>query len=269
MNRPRTTLCLIMAILMTYAVSAYATTWEDATGPYPTTTVSDAGPGNGYYIYRPQTLQSNAHPIAVLCVGSGAHPRNYDALLTSLASHGVVVIASTDPYQGDGSKAVAGVGWLLDQNEMRNSEFYQKLMPSKVLAIGHSSGGNGAMMASTKDKKITSLLLYAPAVADANASDLMVPTFFVAGSLDQSVYPDYVKARYQDAKKAHAWYGENAEQGHTGFARNPSVQYYTRAWVYTHLFDDTGTARECFYGPNWTFKEASTWKETLKNNSAS
>jgi dienelactone hydrolase len=268
-KRIRTMLCLIIGIVMTCVVSAYAATWEDATGPYPTATVGDAGPGNGYTIYRPQTLKPNAHPIAVLCVGSGAHPRNYDALLTSLASHGVVVIASTDPYQSDGSKAIAGVDWLFEQNEMRNSEFYQKLNLAKVLAIGHSAGGNGAMMASTKSTKVTSLLLYAPAVGNANASDLLVPTFFIAGSLDQTVYPDYVKARFQDAKRAHAWYGESADQGHTGFARNLSIQYYTRGWVYTHLFDDTGTARECFYGPNWTFKKASTWKETLRNNSAS
>jgi predicted esterase len=264
----RTMLCLIIAILMTYAVPAYATTWEDATGPYLTTVVGDTGPDNMYYIYRPQTLRSNTHPIVVLCVGSGSHPKNYAALLTQLASHGVVVIANTDPYQLDGSKASAGVNWLIGQNEISKSEYYQKLIPSRVLAIGHSSGGNGAMWASIKNSKITSLLLYAPALDSANSSDLLVPTFYISGSLDKTVPPDFVKTRYQEATKANAWYGENTDQGHIGFARNTSIQYYTRAWVYTHLFNDSGTARECFYGPNWTFKNASTWSDKLKNNSA-
>ena len=256
----------IMAALMAYAVPACAAAWEDATGPYATTIVGDTGPESTYYIYRPQTLRLNAHPVAVFCVGSGSHPRNYDAVLMSLASHGVVVIASTDPYQWDGSKASTGVNWLIEQNEVDKSDYYQKLIPSKVLAIGHSVGGNGAMLASIKNSKITSLLLYAPSLELANSPDLSVPTFYIAGSLDTTIPPNLVKARYQDARKATAWYGENTNQGHIGFARNPSVQYYTRAWVYTHLFSDSGTARGSFYGPDWTFKNASTWRDQLKNN---
>ena len=269
MKRCGTLLWLIIANLMMSAVPAYATTWEDATGPYSTTVVMDTGPENGYYIYRPQILTANTHPIAVFGVGSGGHPRDYGSLLPSLASHGIVVIASTSPYQFDGSKAIAGVDWLIEQNEIGTSEYFKTLIPSRVMAIGHSSGGNGAMMASRKNTKITSLLLYAPATDNANASDLLVPTFFISGSLDASVYPNAVKAKYLEATKTNAWYGENANQGHTGFGKNPSVQHYTRAWVYTHLFDDSGTARGCFYGPSWTFKDASTWKETLKNNNAS
>jgi dienelactone hydrolase len=263
----RTMLFLIIAILMTYAVPAFATTWEDATGPYSTTVVGDTGPDKMYYIYRPQTLRSSTHPIVVLCVGTGAHPKNYDVLLTQLASHGVVVIASIDPYQEDGSKASAGVNWIVGQNEISKSEYYQKLIPSRVLAIGHSAGGAGAMWASIKNSKITSLLLYAPVFGSVNSSDLLVPTFFISGALDTTVPPHFVKARYQEATKANAWYGENTNQSHTGFGRNTSIQYYTRAWVYTHLFNDSGTARGCFYGPDWTFKGASYWSDKLKNNS--
>lgn len=264
----RTILCLIIAILMTYAVPAYAATWEDATGLYSTTVVADTGPDNKYYIYRPQTLKSNTHPIIVFCVGAGSHPKNSAALLTQLASHGVVVIAGTDPYQEDGSQANVGVNWLIGQNETSKSEYYQKLIPSRVLAIGHSKGGNGAMWVSIKNSKITSLYLTAPALSDANSSDVLVPTFYISGSLDTTVPPDFVKARYREATKANAWYGEKTNQSHVGFTRNTDVQYYTRAWVYTHLFNDSGTARGCFYGPNWTFKNASGWSEKLKNNSA-
>ena len=264
----RTMLCLIISILMTYAVPSYAATWVDSTGPYSTTFVADTGPDNKYYIYRPQTLKPNTHPIVVLCVGSGSNPKNYDALLTSLASHGVVVIAGTDPYQGDGSQASNGVNWLVGQNEISKSAYYQKITPSRVLAIGHSGGGNAAMLASIKNLKITSLLLYAPTLDTANSSDLLVPSFYISGSLDTTVPPHFVKAKYQEATKANAWYGENNNQRHTGFAGNTSIQYYTRAWVYTHLFNDSGTARGCFYGPNWTFNNASAWKDTLKNNDA-
>jgi fermentation-respiration switch protein FrsA (DUF1100 family) len=188
-------------------------------------------------------------------------------MLTSLASHGVIVIASTDPYQWDGVKASAGVNWLMEQNEAAKSDYYQKLIPSRVLAIGHSVGGNGAMLAAIKNSKITSLLLYAPSLELANSPNVLVPTLYIAGSLDTTIPPNFVKDRYEDTSRASAWYGENTNQSHIGFARNPSVQYYTRAWVYTQLFGDSGTARGSFYGPDWTFKHASTWRDQLKNNS--
>jgi len=262
----RTKPSLIIAILITYSLPAYATTWEDETGPYPTTVVSDTGPNETFYIYRPQTLRSNTHPIVVFCGGTGFHPRMAAGLLANLASHGAVVITSTNPYQSDGSQASTGVNWLIGQNEITKSEYYQKLIPSRVLAIGHSMGGGGAVWASVKNSNITCLLLYAPVFDTAKSSDISVPTFFISGALDKVVQPHYVKAHYQESTRSNAWYGENINQSHIGFGNNKSIQYYTRAWLYTHLFNDSGTARGCFYGPNWTFKNASDWNEKLKNN---
>ncbi len=268
MKHLRSVLRFIAALLAMCVVPAHGATWEDANGPHSTVVVAGAGPGGRYYIHRPKALGANAHPIAVLCVGTGSNPRNYDALLAQLASHGVIAIADTDPYQADGSKASAAVNWLLDQHETAGSEYHQKLISSRVLAIGHSSGGNGAMMAATGNRKITSILLYAPALDSARPADLSVPTFYISGSLDATVTPEYVKARYQETSKANAWYGENRNQGHIGFARNPSIQRVTRAWVYTHLLGDTGAARGCFYGPGWAFGNASEWREALKNDNA-
>lgn len=37
----RIMLCLTIAVFMTYAVPAYATAWENATGPYSTTVVGE------------------------------------------------------------------------------------------------------------------------------------------------------------------------------------------------------------------------------------
>lgn len=267
MTRLGQLLRLMMASLMMYAIPAGAATWEDATGPFSTTVVAESGPQGTFYIHRPKTLAPHAHPIAVLCGGTGSHPRNYDALLAQLASHGVVVIADTGAYQQDGAKASAAVNWLVEQNETRGSDYFQKLVPSRVLAIGHSSGATGAMLASLSNSRITSLLLYAPG-GSLQAPDISVPTFYISGALDTAMPPDGVKATYQSTAKASAWYGEVANQRHIGFATNPSVQYFTRAWVYTHLFSDSGTARGCFYGPDWTLQNAPMWKEKLKNNSA-
>lgn len=266
--RPSALLRCVATILLTCAIPAFATTWEDAAGPYSTTVVASAGPDHAYYIHRPATLKPGSHPIAVLCVGSGAAPKDYDPLLAELASHGVVAIADSSASPDDGSKASAAVNWLIEQNETNGSEYFGKLMSSRVLAIGHSAGGRGAVSAAILNPKITSVLLYAPALLTGRSAELSVPIFFVSGSLDDRQTPDEVKARYRETTKANAWYGEASSQGHTGFVRNSSVQYFTRAWVYAHLFDDSGTARGCFYGPSWSLQNAPNWTEALKNNGA-
>ena len=80
----RTIPSLIMFILIMCGLPAYATTWENETGPYPKTVVNDTGPDGTFNIYRPQTLRSNTHPIAVFCVGTGSHPRNACGLLLKI-----------------------------------------------------------------------------------------------------------------------------------------------------------------------------------------
>jgi predicted dienelactone hydrolase len=259
----------IIPIVAMWAMAASAATWEEATGPWPTAIAAAAGPEGRYYIHRPKALKANAHPVAVLGVGTGSHPRNYDALAAQLASHGIIVIADTDPYQADGNGASAAVDWLLAQNEASGSEYFHALIPSRVLAIGHSSGANGAILASVRNPKITSLLLYAPALDTARPSELSVPTFYVAGSLDTTVNPALVKASYEQSTKAAAWYAESRNQRHIGFAANPFIQYFTRAWAYAQLFDDAGTARECFYGAGWTLRRAPNWNEALRNDKGS
>lgn len=268
MKRFASMLAFFCAVLASLSSTVAAATWEDLNGPHTTVLIAQAGPAGEYYIRRPEKLNSNAHPVAVLLVGTYSHPKSYDALLTELASHGVVVIAHSSSDQGDGTKANAALKWLLEQNELSTSEYFHKLNPSRILAIGHSAGGNGAVLASIQNPRITSVLLYAPALSLATPTELRVPTFFIAGALDGAVTPDDVKARFEQASKAPAWFGISEKQGHTGFVTNSAVQYYTRAWVYTHLFDDAGAARRCFYGPEWTLKEAPGWKEALKNRAA-
>jgi dienelactone hydrolase len=204
MNRPASMLAFITAVLVTCASPVGATTWEDMAGPHPTVLIERAGSAGEFYIRRPEKLSSNSHPVAVVLVGSFSHPQDYDGLFKELASHGVVVIAHSSSYQGDGSEANAALNWLLEQNEVSTSEYFHNLIPSKVLAIGHSSGGNGAVLASIQNPRITSLLLYAPALSSANLAELRVPTFFIAGALDGAVTPDNMRAKYQQVTKAPA-----------------------------------------------------------------
>jgi dienelactone hydrolase len=258
----------VAALTLTFAAVVHAATWEEQAGPQKTVLISEAGPAGDYYIRRPEKLSVNAHPVAVLLVGWGSHPKRYDALLDELASHGVVAIAHSSSDQGDGTKANAALNWLLEQNEISASEYFHKLIPSRILAIGHSAGGNGAVRASIHNPRITSVLLYSPSLSLDTPVELRVPAFFIAAALDGAVPPAEVKGRYELAIKAPAWFGVSENQGHTGYVTNSTVQYYTRAWVYTQLYDDTGSARNCFYGSEWTLQRAPGWSEALKNGNA-
>jgi dienelactone hydrolase len=268
MKRFASMLAFVSAVLISSSSTVAAAAWEDLNGPHRTVLIAQAGPAGEYYIRRPEKMSSNAHPVAILLVGTNAHPKSYDALFAELASHGVVVISHSSSDQGDGTKANAALNWLLEQNELSTSEYFHKLVTSRILAIGHSAGGNGAVLASIQNPRITSVLLYAPALSLATPTELRVPTFFIAGALDGAVPPADVKAKFEQADKAQAWFGVSEKQGHTGFVTNDAVQYYTRAWVYAQLFDDSGSARRCFYGPEWTLKDAPGWKEALKNSAA-
>jgi dienelactone hydrolase len=268
MSRPGSVPNFVAALVLVFATLVNAAPWEEPAGPHATVLFAQAGPAGEYYIRRPEKLALNAHPVAVVLGGWGSHPKAYEALFAELASHGVIVIAHSSSDQGDGTKANAALSWLLEQNEVGSSEYFRKLIPTRVLAIGHSAGGNGAVLASIQNPRISSVLLYAPALSLDSPTELRAPTFFIAGALDGAVPPADVKARYDLATKAPAWFAVSENQGHTGFARNSAVQYYTRAWLYAHLYDDAGSARACFYGPEWTLQRASGWKEAVKNSNA-
>ncbi len=268
MRRRAAVFVTIVAVLLSGASGVGAANWQDARGPQRTVLLAKAGPAGEFYIRRPETLTAGSHPVAVLQVGSFSDPGRYDWLLDEVASHGVVAIAHASADPSDGIKASEALDWLLGQNEVSGSEYFGKLLPARVLGIGHSSGGSGAVQASIRNPRITSLLLYAPALAVDATTELRVPTFFVAGALDGAVPADQVRARYLRATQAPAWFGVAENQGHTRFQANDAVRSITRAWVYTQLFDDQGSARDCFYGPGWTLNGAPGWKETLRNDVA-
>jgi hypothetical protein len=123
------------------AVTDYA-----AKGPFDVKVITNAGPTNDYYLFRPDTTLGKdgfKHPVAVWGNGILTTPDQYQKLLGHLASHGFVVIACPSdmperPCLND------GMDWLVKQNTAEGP-LKDKLDITKEITIGYSWGGGAAI----------------------------------------------------------------------------------------------------------------------------
>ena len=90
--------------------------------------------GEGILAY-PTHMTTNPdqkHAVVIWGPGGGTAPSAYEGMIRRLASHGFVVLAlSSSP--GDGSKAIAAMNWLDDQNKNAASPLFGKLDMNTVI----------------------------------------------------------------------------------------------------------------------------------------
>ena len=113
-------------------------------GTFMSMTVTGAGPGGNYTIFRPVTLGQNGfkHPPVAWGNGLGTTPGQYSQWLTKVASNGFVVIAN--PGAGSDPQVVRqGLEWLIAQNS--SGDYAGKLAEHCAGTIGYSMGGGAAV----------------------------------------------------------------------------------------------------------------------------
>ncbi len=264
---------IIGVLFILYATSAMAD-YTSENGNYSVEVLQNVGPGGNYWIYQPTTLGGIQHPLAVYCIGANGNPESSQVLFNSIASHGVIIIMGTGAHQSDNyaQQAKDGIDWLIAQNDVSTSDYYQILDTQKVMAFGMSDGGNAALWAAIGDDNIKSVVSMAPGVYEseeddryrAPADELEVPVLYLSGGADLTVYPWKVHNWYFDITESEAWYACKKAVNHMYLPVNPAVGYYIRAWVYTHLFDDT-TASQEFYGQSWGLLTDTRFKDQERN----
>jgi hypothetical protein len=102
---------------------------------------------NLFTIFRPACMKKGEkYPVVTWANGTCGETHGYSGLLSNLASHGFVVIASNSTWTGttttaDGTPVqVSAINYAEALNADMNSPLYQRLDMSKVGAMGHSQG---------------------------------------------------------------------------------------------------------------------------------
>lgn len=225
-----------------------------ARGPFETSQSSIPG----YELYYPETMGDGEHPILTWGNGTGAIPVLYEALLDHFASYGFVVVASTSTMTGSGEEMLAGVDWLLGENDRAGSPFFNKLDTGHVGATGHSQGGGGTVNAGT-DPRVTCTAPIQP--TPGNVTALQGPMFLIAGSEDTLVPDSWVTRSTYNPALVPTIYGIAQGASHleplfdAGMMRG-----YLTAWFCAELMGHEN-AVQAFYGeegaceicnnPNW------------------
>jgi dienelactone hydrolase len=247
-------------------------------GPYPTMMESNVGPAVGagadggpavaFTMFRPKDLSQGGlcHPLITWGNGTGATPTLYKVLLNQLASHGFVVIASDSPNvaQGDPPPMVAGVTWVLAQNDDPTSELYQRIDTTHIGATGHSQGG----FATTTAGGDSHILTIAPLCGASNQRNLHGPAMLYCGGMDTTVPCSTIQNTFNAITNQPVMLAEFLAADHASWisfrGTTPSpVEAAVTAWMRVHLMGDTAL-RSWFYGPSCKLCTDTAWSVMQK-----
>jgi hypothetical protein len=217
--------------------------------------VSMTGPSGNYTLFRPDTSLGKdgfKHPIATWGNGITTTPSQYTALLTTIASHGFVVIASNDTMS-ERPALSAGLDWLIEQN--KSGDMQGKLDITKELAIGYSWGGGAAIDTANRPNIVATVSFHGmpPRVTTA-FQDMHSPLLLFTSTGDTFVTasgyvtPNYDKSMVQTfyATLSDSSFGHTSIIPNAGPERGPAI-----AWLRFWACKDEN-ARKFFYGDDCT-----------------
>ncbi|HEX4475176.1 MAG TPA: hypothetical protein VH142_08875 [Polyangiaceae bacterium] len=238
-------------------------------GPFTAVTVNNTGPMGTYTLYGPSDLTTGGplFPVITWGNGTGTMPSTYSFLLTRLATHGFIVIASNSENvaQGTPPPMLDGVTWVFQQNCDPTSPLYHHVDTAHVGATGHSQGAFATMTAG-QDPRIVAT---AP-IEGSLPAQLHGPTLLLCGGQDttvgcmgaQSAFGaiSNVPVMYAELLAAShtSWITDSITASFTGGAESPFVDVVT-AWMRITLMNDT-SLKPMFYGTDCTLcKDTADW----------
>jgi len=257
-------------------------TWPTAdptvAGPFATVTETNVGPAVGagadggapvaFTMFRPKDLAQTGlcHPVITWGNGTGSNPSLYKVLLNHLASHGFVVIASDSPNVAQGTPApmVAGVTWVLEQNDDPASALYHKIDATHIGATDHSQGGFATPSAGG-DSQITTIAALCGA---SNQRNLHGPAMLFCGGMDTTVPCSTIQTTFNAISNQPVMLASYLSVDHGSWltfrGTKPSVVEATvAAWMRVHLMNDTAL-RPWFYGASCKLCTDPAWQVMQK-----
>lgn len=174
-------------------------------------------------LVQPTGTDPGAYPVVAFGHGFVQSADRYASILTSLASHGYIVIA---PYSQQGlfpshsafaDDLAAAADWVRATQPNAN--------PTLDAALGHSMGGGAAVLAASRNPGFDTVATLAAAdtrpSAVAAARSITRPALFVVGTSDTVVKPASTRAIY-DATPAPATWAAISGGYHCGFLDSSS-----------------------------------------------
>jgi hypothetical protein len=233
-----------------------------ALGPFTPRKIENTGPNGQYTMVLPTELGADnfRHPVATWGNGIITTPAAYVILLDTIASHGIVVIASNSTNVTP-QLMTAGLDWLIAQNTTPG-ELQGLLDPSRAISIGYSLGGGGAVNTGSHPNVITTVSFHGLQGA---AENLHGPLLLFTGTLDdfvsaaQFVTPTYNRSTVPTFYTTLVGADHLKPLNDAGEERAPAIAWL-RLWVY-----DDQNARAYFYGDDCTLCR-DPWTNTQRKN---
>jgi hypothetical protein len=216
-----------------------------------------------YTLFRPETLEEGKkYPVLTWGNGTCSQPLLFEELITHVASHCFIVIATNTRQTASGVEMLRGVDFILSENENSSSALYGKVDTKMIGAFGHSQGSGATVVVGADARIVVTVPIQGASVSGVQA--LKGPTFLIAGEKDTMVDPAGVEQAF-NAATVPAVYGLSMGNDHLMPGLNPSFIWdAVTAWFRIHLMNDT-QARDMFYGDACKLCKDPRWKIQRKN----
>ena len=114
--------------------------------------------GGGVLCYPKRLSNDKKHGVILWGPGGGSNPNDYEGIIRRLASHGFVVVATSESPDGT-NRGIPALNWLENKNNTPGDVLYGKLDMTKVGASGHSMGGLQSEKMLINDKRVITAVL--------------------------------------------------------------------------------------------------------------
>lgn len=226
-------------------------------GPWKAVTKTSSGPMNAYTLFYPEELGKDGlkHPVITWGNGATSTPDQF-TLLPLLASHGFFVIAANDAFVTP-DEMKAGIDWALQENERMDGDFFHKLDPTKVAAMGWSLGSLGSFQIAGDPRIVTTVHISGGAMDKSVLPNLHHPAAFFCGD-SSDIAHDNCESDFTMATVP-VFYGVFAGD-HFGIVGSfaPQINKAAAAWLRWRLLGDASLA-SWFVGADCTVCKDSAW----------
>lgn len=240
-------------------------------GPY-TVTSGQAFGSAGHVVYHPADLTAfpGKDTLPVMVWGNGGCAINstrYGGFLTTIASHGFVVLATAAQPGAQGGRATAdnlraAIAWAEAENARAGSPLNGRIALDRIAVMGQSCGGFMALELGA-DPRVDTIGVFNSGVQGGNMeglSRLHGPVLLINGHERDFLMASSL-ATYEAIEKLPAFYGARHNAGHTATVDHPGGGEFANVaanWLRWQFKGDKD-ARRMFVGkectlctdPNW------------------